>query len=301
MCNDLIEKDQSLVCSKCNAGFPVVGEIPVLLPSYSVFSIEQVVSARQTYYADKAAENPMKKRLRKSLPKLTAFQKKAAFYRQVESLINSLTGPIRGLEIGAGETPTHIADLFPSVEWMHSDVDISYGPHIIADVTRLPLMDGSFDIVYADQVLEHVIDINKAAQEIQRILKVGGFVIVGVPFLYRFHGVPYDFYRVTPCGIRAIFPETESIHVGRGSGAWCALALQMDSCLIGIFSQRYLRMAVSAASRFLFAGLKYLDNISNAGRNVVSCASLVYIGRKGSKRLTPREIMSELRHGFKKG
>jgi SAM-dependent methyltransferase len=281
--NDLRDGDGFLFCSLCNSRFPVVNGIPVLLSSNSVFSADQVVSATQTYYAEKVVENSIKQRFRKNLPKLTGSRERTSLKQRVEPLIKSFPKPIIGLQIGAGENPNRIAGMFPDVQWLQSDVDLGYKPDVIADVTGLPIADGSFDLVIADQVLEHVIDIGRAAQEIQRILRVGGIVIVGVPFIYPFHGVPFDFYRVTPCGIRAIFPETESVYIGRGSGAWSALALQLDNRLINIFSNRYARMGASAVSRFLFGGLKYLDNMSDVERNMVSCASIVYNRTQGAQ------------------
>jgi SAM-dependent methyltransferase/uncharacterized protein YbaR (Trm112 family) len=293
--NGLADNDQVLRCLNCKTEFPIIRDIPVLLPSRSVFSIEQVASVKQTYYAEKVVENSLKSRVRKSLPKLTGDRSKLAIDQRVKSLIDSLPTPIKGLQIGAGENPGRIGEMFPNVQWMHSDVDLSYAPHIIADVTGLPVADGCFDVVYADQVLEHVIDINQAAKEIQRVLRVGGLLVIGIPFLYPFHGVPYDFYRVTPCGIRVMFDQTESIHISSGSGAWSALALQMEARLVNIFKQRQARMVASAISRFLFFGLKYVDAISNEKRNMISCASLTYIGRKVSRRFTPQEMMTELR------
>lgn len=296
--NKLIDQDSCLICSKCGAQFPVVDSIPILIGTNSVFSINQIVATNQTYYSEKIADNSFKKRIRRRLPKLTGTRNKSADDLRVKSVLDSMPAPVRGLQVGAGENPKAIADLFPGVEWLNSDVDLSYKPHIIADVTALPVTNGSLDVVYADQVLEHVIDIRKAAEEIQRVLRVGGILVVGIPFMYPFHGVPYDFFRVTPCGIRALFTQTESIHIGRGSGAWAALALQMESRLINLSSQRRVRMVASAMSRFLFSGLKYFDGKSSDKRNMVSCASVTYLGRKVPKPFTPQEIMSELRDKF---
>lgn len=47
------------------------------------------------------------------------------------------------------------------------------------DITHLPFEDNTFDIVYSFKVLSHIQDIGKALRELHRILKVGGFMIVG--------------------------------------------------------------------------------------------------------------------------
>ena len=49
------------------------------------------------------------------------------------------------------------------------------------DICRLPLPDGSYDIVYASHVLEHVLDDNLAISEIRRVLRPGGIAILPVP------------------------------------------------------------------------------------------------------------------------
>jgi SAM-dependent methyltransferase len=275
-----------------------VNNIPILIGSNSVFSIKEIAATRQTYYSTKVRENAFKKRVRRGLPKLTQNRSKTEHDLRIRSVLNSLPAPIKGLQVGAGENPEGIVDRFPQIQWLHSDVDLSFKPHLIADVTSLPVADESLDVVYADQVLEHVIDIHKAANEIQRVLRVGGILVIGIPFMYPAHGVPYDFFRVTPCGIRALFAQTETIHIGRGSGAWSALALQMESRIVNLSSQRQIRMVASAVSRFLFSGLKYLDRNSNEKRNMVSCASVFYLGRKVPRSFSAHEIMSELRNRF---
>ena len=50
-----------------------------------------------------------------------------------------------------------------------------------------PLADESFDIVIANQILEHVKDIYWVLHEISRVLKINGHLIVGVPNLASFH------------------------------------------------------------------------------------------------------------------
>ncbi len=52
---------------------------------------------------------------------------------------------------------------------------------------RIPLPDGSVDVVLANQVLEHTKEIFWIFHEVSRVLRTGGHFIIGVPNLAAFH------------------------------------------------------------------------------------------------------------------
>jgi len=62
-------------------------------------------------------------------------------------------------------------------------------PFVSIDIERdrFPFDDASFDLVMANQVLEHVKEVFWVFDNISRILKVGGHLIVGVPNLASLH------------------------------------------------------------------------------------------------------------------
>jgi SAM-dependent methyltransferase len=61
----------------------------------------------------------------------------------------------------------------------------------------LPFKSESFDAVLSLSVLEHVKNPFKCAEEILRVLKPGGTLIMVVPFLQAYHGYPDHFYNMT--------------------------------------------------------------------------------------------------------
>lgn len=75
------------------------------------------------------------------------------------------------------------------------------------DIQHLAIGDNQFDILVADQVLEHVPRPWLAAPEIHRVLKPGGIAVVCTPFLYPIHGSPDDYWRLTPSAYKVLFPE----------------------------------------------------------------------------------------------
>ena len=50
------------------------------------------------------------------------------------------------------------------------------------DIEQMSFDDGSFDILIANHVLEHVSDDNKAISEISRVLKPGGWAVLQTPY-----------------------------------------------------------------------------------------------------------------------
>jgi SAM-dependent methyltransferase len=51
------------------------------------------------------------------------------------------------------------------------------------DIRELPFEDGSYDIVFASHVLEHISDDRRAIKEIRRILRPGGRAFLAVPIV----------------------------------------------------------------------------------------------------------------------
>ena len=72
--------------------------------------------------------------------------------------------------------------------WDCSSIDI------VSDILAIPVPDASFDIVLCTEVLEHVPNPRLAIEEMLRILKLGGKLIVTAPFCSLTHFAPYHFY-----------------------------------------------------------------------------------------------------------
>ncbi len=75
--------------------------------------------------------------------------------------------------------------------------------------TPMPFDDGAVDVVFSNQVLEHLSDPWTAVRDIGRVLKPGGLCLASTVFSYRYHPYPEDYWRFTHAGLRHLF-ETEA-------------------------------------------------------------------------------------------
>lgn len=73
-------------------------------------------------------------------------------------------------------------------KWNTSDIDI------VSDITNIPVKDKSFDNVLCTEVLEHVLYPEQVIQELSRVLKGGGKLILTAPFASQTHFAPYFYY-----------------------------------------------------------------------------------------------------------
>ena len=67
-----------------------------------------------------------------------------------------------------------------NLEYITSDLESPIAD-VKADICNLPFDDNSFDVVFCNHVLEHIMDDTKAMQELYRVLKKGGFGIFQIP------------------------------------------------------------------------------------------------------------------------
>lgn len=84
------------------------------------------------------------------------------------------------------------------------------GVDLVHDLeSPLPAVCGQFDHVDCVSVLEHVRRPWKMAESLEQCLKDGGTILVCVPFVWRLHSYPSDYWRMTAEALSVLFPKIE--------------------------------------------------------------------------------------------
>ncbi len=118
------------------------------------------------------------------------------------------------LEIGTRYSLTwEIRKLFSNSEYI--GVDMEDGPEVdvVLDLTKdfnivdKILNQKRFNTVFCLSVLEHCSNPFMMAENITKLLNRNGVLYVSVPFSWKFHAFPSDYWRFTPEGIRILFPK----------------------------------------------------------------------------------------------
>jgi len=76
-------------------------------------------------------------------------------------------------------------------------LDLKDACDIRGDAHRLPFTNDVADVVLCMEVLEHCVDPFTVMEELGRILKPSGVLLLSVPFLYPEHDTPKDYWRFT--------------------------------------------------------------------------------------------------------
>jgi SAM-dependent methyltransferase len=133
----------------------------------------------------------------------------------------------RVLDVGCGDKPYYP---FFSAAAEYVGVDVEGNPHadIYGVVEKLPVDDGSFDVVLCTQVLEHVDDPALAVRELHRATAPGGRVLASTHGTQVYHPNPADHWRWTHTGLERLFAangDWERIDVQPNAGTTSALAM----------------------------------------------------------------------------
>jgi len=123
----------------------------------------------------------------------------------------------RLVDLGCGQVPLygsyreHVS-LSVCVDW-HQNVHTNNHVDVISDLNQpLPFGDRAFNTIVLSDVLEHVRLPHQLWSEMARLLVPGGAVLISVPFYYRIHEAPHDYFRYTEHALRYL-AEASGFHI----------------------------------------------------------------------------------------
>ncbi|MEM4407777.1 MAG: class I SAM-dependent methyltransferase [Candidatus Caldarchaeum sp.] len=128
-------------------------------------------------------------------------------YRFVQAVAKPFPGS-RVLEVGSRNINGTIRPIFQGCEYLGIDLYPGEGVDLVMDAEKMAFPDGFFDGVVSTSTLEHVARIWMACEEMQRVLKRGGWIIVtccGIAFPQ--HDYPQDYWRITLATWPVLFPH----------------------------------------------------------------------------------------------
>lgn len=177
-----------------------------------------------------------------------------ALLRDLEAAVSRLGPELRDvLDVYCGARPYD--DLFPGgTRIVGLDIDHpSYG-YALADVVTdefLPFDDASFDAVLCTQAFHYVLDQREALDEIRRVLRPGGTVVITVPVVWEYDRRTPEHHYTEPV-LRRLFEGWDDVRVVESGGWGVSWAAVTGSLFHHVEEALASRRALTAVSRPLF-------------------------------------------------
>jgi len=116
------------------------------------------------------------------------------------------------LEIGSRVvTGANYREKFSKANYTGFDFYLGENVDVAGDAHKLSSYfpeDKKFDLIFSTAVFEHLHMPWVVAEEIQKLLKVGGCVFVETHFSFRAHERPWNFFQFSDTGLRALFNKS---------------------------------------------------------------------------------------------
>lgn len=175
------------------------------------------------------------------------------------------------IDLGCGNAPykremLKIADNYTGIDWTAScNVDI------VADITKkLVLEDNSADTILCFQVLEHIPNPIFLLGECYRVLKSGGVLFLTIPFQFRIHEAPHDYYRFTRYAIEYMLVKAgfREFAIDEMGGFWYTVLLKIN----------YFIATKTRIFKYLFVPIFFINQVLALGLDKLVTSSQETIG-----------------------
>lgn len=130
--------------------------------------------------------------------------------KRIDAFLKQHTTRERTLDVGGGSGP--YKKYFPNRVCI--DAEAGEGVDFVGDAHDLSrFKDGEFSCVLCTEVLEHLHTPQKALDEIHRVLKPGGTLILTTRFIFPLHNIPGDYFRFTRYGLAHLLRDWSSFEI----------------------------------------------------------------------------------------
>ena len=123
--------------------------------------------------------------------------------------VSNVAGPI--LEVGSKDygSTTSFRDAFGGNEYIGIDQSAGKGVDRVVDLTVGigDLNEDHFALAICCSVLEHVRRPWVMAENLTRVVRPGGALYMAVPWVWRYHAYPDDYFRFSWRGVAELFPR----------------------------------------------------------------------------------------------
>ncbi len=150
----------------------------------------------------------------------------------------------------------------PGMHFVCVDIEPDSNVDLVADAHDMHMVeDNSVDFVISSSTLEHVHNPRRVMHEIWRILKPGGMVYINVPFVFRYHSDPDDFYRFSYKGLELLCEDFEILESGfsRGPASTMSDLLPYFFAILFSFNNKVIYGVLIDVFKWLLFWIKYLD------------------------------------------
>ena len=176
--------------------------------------------------------------------------------RQAKRLLPKRSGWV--IDIGAGSQPYRFY-LAQDVRY----VAMEYSPNPLCQVRGsildLPFSQEVFDGAICTEVLEHVPEPSRALQNVNRILRVGGWLYLTVPMTWGLHYEPRDYFRFTKYGLTYLVERSgfEIVEIARIGGLFTTLLARLEEVGVSLLYRLAfpLKFLIGSSNRVLLISL----------------------------------------------
>jgi len=143
---------------------------------------------------------------------------------KLDQFIKKHATNVQVLDIGSSFSPYQ--EYFPNRVTM--DINPKFGTDFVGDIHQMPFKDETFEMIICTEVLEHCYNPQLAVNELRRVLKTGGKLILTTRFVFPLHDSPNDYFRYTRYGIKQLFKEWGNIEPQAETEAFSAIGALMQ-------------------------------------------------------------------------